>query len=307
MNGLMIKALGFSALLIIATIATVMSLEIEIFADTVNTLTVFGIVIPLSINTVTMGGAIGIAVVTSAVVTKYMHQMKTDEVVGDLVDENWDGLSEMTNELPAGWAYSFLGVFMWSMWYGFFGYPINAYSQIGEYNEEVLAYNKKFEEKHANADMETLHAMGESIYLVQCSQCHGNTGDGLSGRAQDFTRHRTKEEVLDIINNGQNTMDAFPGGMYPGMASGEMAEEIAAYVATGMKGEQPASYAACAGCHGANGEGVPYVAPKINGYDMANTLAKGKHGKIGKMPAFNTLITPVQEKALTVYIQSLAN
>lgn len=307
MNGLMIKSLLFAAILMISTIAVVMNLDIAIFEDTVNTLTVFGIVIPMSVNMITMMGALAIAVITAYVTTKYIGQMKTDTATGTLVDENWDGIGEMTNELPSGWAYTFLGLFMWSMWYGFFGYPINAYSQIGEYNEEVLAYNAKFEKKHASATPEILHDMGESIFLVQCSQCHGTTGDGLSGRAQDFTRHRTKEEVLDIINNGQNTMAAFPGGMYPGMASGEAAEEIAEYVSKGMKGDAPASFAACASCHGANGEGVAYVGPKINGYDMANTLAKGKHGSIGKMPAFNTLITPIQEKALTVYIQSLAN
>jgi len=293
MNGLMIKALAFAAILVIATIAVVMSLDIDIFAD--------------SVNAITMGGAIAIAVLTSAVSVKYINQMKTDTASGKLADENWDGIGEYENELPSGWAYSFLGVFLWSMWYGFFGYPINAYSQIGEYNEEVLAYNAKFEETHKNADAATLKEMGESIFLVQCSQCHGATGDGLSGRAQDFTRNRTKQEVLDIINNGQNAMDAFPGGMYPGMASGDSAEEIAAYVAAGMKGDKPASFAACSSCHGENGEGVAHVGPKINGYDITNTLAKGKHGSIGKMPAFNTLITPVQEKALTAYVQSLAN
>lgn len=293
MNGLMIKALGFAVVLVLATIAVVMSLDIDLMGD--------------SVNAITMAGAIAVAVLTSAVSVKYINQMKTDTASGELADENWDGIGEYENELPSGWAYTFLAVFMWSMWYGFFGYPINAYSQIGEYNEEVLAYNKKFEEKHKGADKKTLNAMGESIFLVQCSQCHGATGDGLSGRAQDLTSHRSKEVVLAIINEGQNALDAFPGGMPAGMASGADAEAIAAYVASGFKGEAPAMYATCAGCHGANGEGVAMVGPRINGYDISNTLAKGKKGKIGKMPAFNTLITPVQEKALTVYIQSLSN
>ena len=293
MNSLMIKALGFAVVLVLATIFVVTKLHIDIFADSVNALT--------------MAGAIAIAVITAAVSVKYINQMKTDTVSGKLADENWDGIGEYENELPSGWAYSFLAVFLWSMWYGLIGYPVNAYSQIGEYNEEVLAYNKKFEEKHKTDDAATLKEMGESIYLVQCQQCHGVTGDGLSGRAQDFTTHRSKEEVLNIINNGQNALAAFPGGMPAGMASGADAEAIAAYVAGGFKGEKPAAFAACASCHGANGEGMPMVAPSINGYDIHNTLAKGKKGKIGRMPAFSTLITPVQEKALTAYVQSLAN
>jgi cytochrome c oxidase cbb3-type subunit 3 len=293
MNALMVKALGFAALLIIATIAVVNSLDMNVLAD--------------DMTAITMGGAIAVATITAAVAVKYVNQIKSDTAGGELAEYNWDGIGEYKNELPSGWAYTFLAVFMWSMWYGLIGYPVNAYSSIGEYNEEVQAYNAKFEETHKNADQATLKEMGESIYLVQCQQCHGATGDGLSGKAQDFTRMRSKQEVLDIINNGQNALGAFPGGMPAGMASGADAEAIADYIAGGMKGEQPAAFMACAGCHGQNGEGLEMVGPKINGYDIKNTLAQGKKGKIGKMPSFSTMITPVQEKALTVYVQSLAN
>jgi len=296
MNGLMIKSLAFSAILIIATIAVVMSLDIDIFAD--------------SINAITMGGAIAIAVLTSAVSVKYINQMKTDTASGELSDENWDGIGEYENELPSGWAYTFLGLFLWSMWYGFFGYPINAYSQIGEYNEEVLAYNKKFENTYKNADQATLKEMGESIYLVQCSQCHGNTGDGLDGKAQDFSARFSKAQVLYTIQNGSNYL-AYPmGAMPPMMAQGKDAEEIATYIASGMKGKAPASFAVCSSCHGADGKGNNSMSPNLVEYD--NTLIKhvienGKKGALGRMPAFKTLITPIQEKALTVYLQSLKN
>jgi len=295
MNALMIKALAFAALLIVATIYVVMSLDIDIFAD--------------SINALTMGGAIGIAVITAAVTTKYISQMKTDTESGELADESWDGIGEYKNELPSGWAYMYLATFIYSMWYGFIGYPTNAYSQIGEYNEEVLAYNAKFEKTHKNADAATLKEMGESIFLVQCSQCHGTTGDGLSGRAQDFTARMSKEQVLDAINNGSNQLGYAMGAMPPGMASGKDAEDIAAYIAGGLKGEAPASYAACTSCHGADSKGNGGMAPNLVAYDdalMNHVLQKGKKGVLGTMPAFKTLITPVQEKALTVYIQSLS-
>lgn len=296
MNGLMIKSLAFSAVLIIATIAVVISLDIDIFTDFVNAMT--------------MGGAIAIAVITSAVSVKYINQMKTDTAGGELADETWDDIGEYKNELPSGWAYTFLGLFIWSMWYGFFGYPINAYSQIGEYNEEVLAYNKKFDEKHKNADHATLKEMGESIFLVQCSQCHGLTGDGMSGKAQDFSTRMNKEQILDVIANGSNQLHYPMGQMYGGMASGADAEAIATYIVEGMKGTAPASFAACTSCHGADGKGLNGMSPTLAGYDetlMKQTLQHGKKGIIGGMPAFKTLITPIQSKALTVYIQSLAN
>ena len=296
MNGLMIKSLAFAALLIIATIYVVTSLDIDIMGD--------------SVNAITMGGAIAIAVLTAAVSVKYINQMKTDTASGKLADENWDGIGEYENELPSGWAYSFLAVFLWSMWYGFAGYPINTYSQIGEYNEEVLAYNAKFEETHKNADATTLKEMGESIYLVQCAQCHGNAGDGLDGKAQDFTGRISKDQVLDAINNGSNTLGYAMGAMPAGMAQGAEAEAIAIYVAGGMKGEQPASFAACSSCHGVDGLGNGGMSPNLVVYDatlMDHVIKNGKKGLLGKMPSFKTLITPIQEKALTAYVQSLSN
>ena len=296
MNALMIKALAFAALLIIATIAAVMNLDMNVLAD--------------DMTAITMGGAVAIAVLTASVAVKYINQIKTDTASGKLLDDNWDGIGEYQNELPSGWAYSFLGLFIWSMWYGLIGYPVNAYSQIGEYNEEVLAYNAKFEATHKNADAATLKEMGESIYLVQCAQCHGTTGDGLSGKAHDFTSRMTKDQVLDVIKNGQSQLGYPMGAMPAGMAQGEQAEAIAAYVAGGMKGEQPASFAACSSCHGADGQGNNGMSPSLVSYDaalMSNTLQNGKKGMIGKMPSFKTLITPVQEKALTVYVQSLSN
>jgi cytochrome c oxidase cbb3-type subunit 3 len=296
MNALMIKALAFAALLIIATIAVVNSLDMDVFAD--------------DMTAITMGGAIAVATITAAVAVKYINQIKTDTASGQLAEDNWDGIGEYQNELPSGWAYSFLALFLWSMWYGLIGYPVNAYSQIGEYNEEVLAYNKKFEATHKNADEATLKEMGESIYLVQCAQCHGTIGDGLSGKAQDFSARMTKAQILDVIVNGQNQLGYPMGAMPGGMAQGEQAEEIAAYVANGMKGPQPPSFAACSSCHGIDGQGNNGMSPNLIAYDAAlmnHTLQNGKKGIIGKMPSFNTLITPVQEKALTVYIQSLSN
>jgi len=296
MNKLTIKALLFAAVLIIATILMLQSQDISILGD--------------HVTAITMAGAIAVATITASVAVKYVNQMKTDTASGKLADENWDGIGEYENELPSGWAYSFLAVFLWSMWYGLVGYPVFAYSSIGEYNEEVLAYKDKFEQKHKNADDATLKAMGESIFLVQCQQCHGVTGDGLSGKAQDFTARMSKEQVLDVINNGSNQLGYPMGAMPAGMAQGADAEAIAVYIANGMQGEQPAAFATCGSCHGMDGKGNNGMSPNLVSYDatlMNHVLQNGKKGMIGKMPSFKTLITPVQEKALTVYVQSLSN
>ena len=296
MNSIQIKALGFAAILIIATIVVVTKMNIDVIHD--------------SVNAITIGGAIAIATLTAAVAFKYIGQMKTDTASGELSEDNWDGIGEYKNELPSGWAYTFLAVFLWSMWYGLIGYPVWSYSQIGEYNEEVKAYQKKFEEVHKNADKETLQQMGESIFLVQCAPCHGNTGDGLSGKAQDFTKRMTKEQVLAVIKNGQNQLGYPMGAMPPGMASGEAAEKVAEWIANGAKGTPPAEFAVCASCHGADGKGNNGMAPNLTTYDLPlvqHVLEHGKKGIIGTMPSFKGRFTPVQEKALATYIQSLAN
>ena len=295
MNALLIKGLIFAALLIGATIYVVESMNIDL-SDPINMITIIG--------------AVAIAVITVSVAVKYINQMKTDTASGELADENWDGIGEYKNELPSGWAYSWLGTAIWAMWYMISGYPVNAFSQIGQYNEEVKAYNAKFEAVHKNADAATLQQMGESIFLVQCAPCHGATGDGLSGKAHDFTGRMGKAQILDVIKNGSNQLGYPMGAMPPMMAQGADAEAIATYIAGGMKGEQPASFAACASCHGADGKGMAGMSPNLAEYDATlvhNTLQNGKKGALGTMPSFKTMITPVQEKALTVYIQSLAN
>jgi len=293
MNGLMIKALAFAAVLIIATLAVVNSMNIDL-SD--------------SINMITMIGAIAIAVLTAGVSVKYINQMKTDTASGELAEENWDGIGEYKNELPSGWAFSFLGTMIWGLWYWFIGYPLNAFSQIGQYNEEVLEYNAKFDSVYKNADEATLQAMGESLFLVKCAPCHGSTGDGLSGKAHDFTTRMSKDQVLYVIANGSDQLGYPMGAMPAGMASGDDAEAIATFIAGGMKGEAPIAFAACTSCHGEDGKGMGGMAPNIAEYDdliISKILEHGKKGKLGSMPAFKTMLTPVQIKSLSAYIKTL--
>jgi cytochrome c oxidase cbb3-type subunit 3 len=293
MNALMAKGLLFAAVLMGATVYVVNSMNIDLSDP---------------INLITMIGALVIAGLSAGVSIKYINQMKTDTASGELAEENWDGIGEYKNELPSGWAYSFLGTLIWAMWYWTIGYPVNSFSQIGQWNEEVKSYNAKFEEVHKNADAATLQQMGESIFLVQCAPCHGNTGDGLSGKAHDFTTRMSKVQVLDVIAKGSNQLGYPMGAMPPMMATGADAEAIATYIAGGMKGEQPASFAACASCHGADGKGMDGMAPNLAAYDdtlITNVVKNGKKGALGTMPAFHDRMTPVQTKALSTYIQTL--
>ena len=264
------------------------------------------------INSLTMLGAVSIITITVFVALKYVNQMKNDTASGELADENWDGIGEYKNNVPTGWALAFIGTIIWMFWYFTMGYPINGFSQIGQWNEETNEYNAKFKEKWTNPNEQTLNAMGQSIFLVQCAPCHGVDAEGIAGKAQDLTKRISKEQVEYTIRNGSNHLtEAYPGGMPPMMLSEDAdIKEVSAYVANGFKGEQPAAYATCVACHGDNGEGMPMVGPNIKSYDDSIVIAvlkQGKKGLLGHMPSFNERLNETQEKALASYIRSLGD
>jgi cytochrome c oxidase cbb3-type subunit 3 len=272
------------------------------------------------VNQLAVVGALALAAITIFVVVKYVRQMQTDKATGELADENWDGIGEYKNELPFGWAILFIGTTIWGIWYFLAGYPVNAYSQIGEYNEDVAAHDAKFNAKFANMDDATKVEMGESIFLVQCAPCHGIAADGIDGKAANLNQRIEAKSVKYVIEHGSNyhllgsempmpdrngLFNANTGAL---ITDAEI-ETVSKYVANGMKGEGADIFAGtCAACHGADGKGQPFVAPDVAGFTpelVVNVLNHGKKGAIGTMPAFTNL-TDVQKDALGHYITSLS-
>ena len=149
-----------------------------------------------------------------------------------------------------------------------------------------------------------------------CKSCHAITTDKQLVGPTLSTRRLTKEQVLDVINNGQDKLGYAMGAMPAGMATGADAQEIAAYVAGGMQGDQPASFAACSSCHGEDGKGM-YVdydedgkfeatSPSLVGYDvdlLRNVLKHGKKGMMGTMPTF-PYVSEEEISAIAEYLQN---
>jgi len=274
-----------------------------------------------NVNLLAIIGASAIIVITVFVVAKYIKQMKEDKSTGELADENWDGIGEYKNELPIGWAVSFLGTIIWALWYFLAGYPLNGYSQIGEYNEEVAAYNTKFENKWANPDDQTLQGMGEGVFLVQCAPCHGITGDGMNGKATDLTTWGVEDSIVHTIVAGSKGMNYPLGEMPAGLLDEDSAKAVAAYmvekVVKSGKSKNPdlvatgeALWPTCTACHGEDAKGMGGSAPDISNYGkaefVASVLNHGKKGMIGTMPAFNDgRLTDIQKLAVGKYVDSL--
>ncbi len=273
------------------------------------------------VNMLAVGGAVALVIITVFVIIKFVRQMQVDTADGELSDESWDGIGEYYNPIPKGWAITYLLLMVWGMWYFIAGYPVNSYSQIGEYNEDVAAHNTKFEEKYASITGERLVEMGESVFLAECKVCHGLAADGIDGKAADLTMRLEAVTVKDVILNGsnnflmgsENPMPNRDGIMnankdYAPITDAEI-DAVSSYVANGMSGEGADVFAgACAACHGEDGKGMEYVAPNIAAYDMGlvtNVLNHGKKGSIGAMPAFDRL-NAKQKEAVSAYIISLS-
>lgn len=272
------------------------------------------------VNKLAVLGAAALVIITVFVVVKYVRQMQSDVASGELADENWDGIGEYKNELPFGWAVIFLGLNIWAVWYFVAGYPVNAYSQIGEYNEEVAAHDAEFNAQYANMDHETKVEMGNSIFIVQCAPCHGLAADGIDGKAANLNHRVSAKTVKYVIEHGANnhllgTEMPMPdrNGLFNtntgALITDAEIQTVANYVANGMKGPGAEVFAGvCAACHGPDGKGQPYVAPDIAGFTpelVTNVLNHGKKGAIGVMPAFQNL-TDIQKEALGAYVTSLS-
>jgi len=280
------------------------------------------------VNMLAIAGAIVLVIATVFVVTKYVRQMQSDTATGDLAEEKWDSIGEYKNPLPMGWAIIFLGTMVWAAWYFIAGYPVNAYSQYGEYNEDSAKVNAKFEEKYKNLSAEELHSMGESVFLVNCAPCHGLAADGMDGKAANLTKRLEAKSVVYVINhgsmnniavhtddNGSKTTSAMPdrNGLFNSATNALITdaeiEKVATYVANGMKGDGADIFAStCSSCHGADGKGMDMVAPNIADFTPAfvsDILSHGKKGAIGAMPAFTNL-NATQVKAVSTYITDIS-
>jgi cytochrome c oxidase cbb3-type subunit 3 len=272
------------------------------------------------VNMLAIAGAVALVIITVFVVIKYVRQMQTDTADGELADENWDNIGEYKNPVPMGWAIMFLGTMVWGMWYFLIGYPVNAYSQIGEYNEDSAAHNEKFNAQYESITGDKLVEMGESVFLAECKVCHGLSADGIDGKAANLKVRLEAKTVKHVIENGANnhilgSENPMPdrNGLFNNTTGALITDAeidaVAAYVAGGMKGAGADVFAgACASCHGEDGKGMESVAPNIAAFTpelVVNVLNHGKKGAIGAMPAFERL-NAKQKEAVGAYITSLS-
>ena len=251
----------------------------------------------------------------------------------------WDGdLREMNNPLPRWWVYLFVITIVFSLVYLVMYPGLGSYagqlgwSSTGQHTAEMSKGEKEVAPLYAKfASMKTedvvkdpqAMAIGERLFMNNCSQCHGSDARGSKGFPNltdgDWLHGGTPDKIEETIAKGRT-------GMMPPMAAAvgtpDDLKNLAQYVMS-LSGSPHDSvkaalgkpkFAACGACHGQDGKGMLAVgAPNLtddvwlHGYGEAAILAMVNGGKTNVMPAQGDKFSTAQIHVLAAYVWSLSN
>jgi cytochrome c oxidase cbb3-type subunit 3 len=166
-------------------------------------------------------------------------------------------------------------------------------------------------------------AIGERLFMNNCSQCHGSDAQGTKGYPNltdsDWLHGGAPENIKASITNGRQ-------GLMPPMAQAvgtpREVSEVAHYVLSlsgsphdSLKAAAGKSkFTVCASCHGMDGKGnqtigAPNLTDKIwlHGWGEQAIANMVNNGKVNIMPAQKDRLTASQIHVLTSYVWSLSH
>ena len=251
----------------------------------------------------------------------------------------WDGdLREMNNPLPRWWVWLFVLTVVFSLVYlvlypGLGNYAGTlAWSSTGQHaaemqkgEREVAPLYARFASMKSDALARDPQAMaiGERLFMNNCSQCHASDGRGSKGfpdlTDSDWIHGGTPEKILETLVQGRI------GNMPPlaaAVGTPDDVKNVAHYVLS-LSGSPSDSvraalgktkFAACGACHGADGKGNPALgAPNLtdniwlHGYGENAIVAIINNGKVNQMPAQSDKLGAAQLQVLSAYVWGLSN
>jgi len=251
----------------------------------------------------------------------------------------WDeDLGEFNNPLPRWWMWLFIITIVFGLGYLAFYPGLGAFqgklgwSSANEYQEELqkaeAQYGPLFKQ-YASRDLKLVaadpqaRAIGQRLFLNYCSQCHGSDARGGKGfpdlTDRDWLWGGKPEDIKATIMNGRNGVMPVMGGSLTGDAD---VRNVASYVLS-LSGSNEdglavfngkAKFAACAGCHGADGKGNPLLgAPNLtdkvwlHGGGIENVMETIRKGRNSVMPAHKDFLGEDKVHLLAAYVWSLSN
>lgn len=251
----------------------------------------------------------------------------------------WDGdLREMNNPLPRWWVWLFVITIVFSLVYlalypglgayaGKFGWTSTAQYQVevDKGNAETAPLYARFSAMKPEdlAKDAPAMAVGERLFMNNCSQCHGSDARGNKGIPNltdgDWLYGGAPAAIIESIAKGRS------GNMPPmaaAVGSADDVKNVAQYVlslsASPHDSVQAAlgksKFTACAACHGMDGKGNPALgAPNLtdniwlHGDGEAAIVAITNAGKVNQMPTQAGLLTQAQIHVLASYVWGLSN
>ena len=289
---------------------------------------------PIFISVITLGGIFGCALLLW-ITSKAKVSSSGDNTSGHV----WDvDLREMNNPLPRWWTWLFVITIIFGLFYlvaypglGTFAGKLG-WSEVKQYDEEVAGANAALEPlyaKYTAMSVEDLSrnpeakAIGERLFMNNCSQCHGSDARGSRGfpslTDNDWLHGGSPEKIKQTITAGRI-------GIMPPIAAAVGNEEdvknIANYVLSLSGSPHDAARAAqgkdkfaiCAACHGPEGKGnqdigAPNLTDNIwlHGAGEDAIIKRIHEGKTNQMPAWQAKFTPAQIHVLTSYVWGLSN
>jgi cytochrome c oxidase cbb3-type subunit 3 len=251
----------------------------------------------------------------------------------------WDGdLREMNNPLPRWWVWLFIITTIFALIYlalypglGSFAGKLG-WTQAGQYDAEVAKGNKEVEPLYARfngmkpeevaGDSQAM-AIGERLFMNNCSQCHGSDARGSKGFPNltdpDSLYGGAPDKIKETLVQGRI-------GNMPPMAAAvgtpDDVRNVAHYVMSLSNSPHDslkaslgkAKFGACAACHGADGKGNQALGPpnltddvRLHGWGENAIVNMVNNGKVNQMPAQAGKLTESQIHVLTSYVWGLSN
>ena len=290
---------------------------------------------PIFITTISLLGIFGCALLLWLTSKIKIVTANDDNTSGHVWDED---LREMNNPLPRWWVWMFILTIIFALFY-LVAYPgLGTYAgklgwtEVNQYEKEVATANKALEPLYSKFEAMPIEelalntearAIGERLFMNNCSQCHGSDAKGSRGfpnlTDHDWLHGGSPEKIQETITGGRI-------GMMPPMAAAvgnaEDVKNVANYVLSlsgsmydsGRAGLGKEKFVACAACHGPDGKGnqtigAPNLTEKIwlHGAGEAAIIKRINEGKINQMPAQAGRLTPAQIHVVAAYVWGMSN
>ena len=270
------------------------------------------------------------------VTAKNKTTSKHVESTGHVWDED---IKEMNNPLPLWWVGLFVITIIFGLGYLYLypGLGSNpgqlGWSSRGAFEEENNLSAANLAPIYAKFDAMSIEAVakdpqaraiGQRLFMNNCSQCHGSDAQGSKGfpnlTDRDWLHGGLPENIQETITKGGI-------GMMPPMAlalgSETDVKDVAQYVLSLSNSPHIAESAekgkakfvlVCGACHGPDGKGNTVIGSAnltdniwLHGVGEKAIVDMIQNGKVNQMPAQEGRLTGSQIRMLTAYVWGLSN